>query len=160
MSEERLKALKSRLQNLEIKLLSEDDPSSRAALLDDYKKVHEQLLLTEILQLRSSELANKLADILNSFSFSSPELEAKNGRIVEGGTHISAMFKGDPRRIDYWTSAPPPPPSIEELKESGKWDSIPEDQKRLMLEGRRIAIRDAEKRKAIIAKILQSAEED
>lgn len=160
MSEERLKTLKSRIQKLETKLISEDDASSRAVLMHDYKKVLEQLLITQILQLRPSELANKLADILNSFSFSSPELEAKDGRIVEGGTQISAMFIGDPRRIDYWTSAPPPSPSIEELKESGKWDSIPEDQKRLMLEGRRIAIRDAEKRKAIIAKILQSAEED
>lgn len=160
MSEERLKALKSRLQNLETKLLSEDNASLRAALLHDYKKVLEQLLITEILQLRPSELANKLADILKSFSFSSPELEVKDGKIVEGGTRISAMFIGDPRRIDYWTSAPPPPPTIEELKESGKWDSIPGDQKRLMLEGRRIAIRDAEKRKAIIAKILQSTEED
>lgn len=46
------------------------------------------------------------------------------------------MFIGDPRRADYWTSAPPLPPSIEELKESGKWDSIPEEQKRLMLMGR------------------------
>lgn len=160
MSEERLKALKSRLENLETKLISEDDASSRTVLMDDYKKVLEQLLITEILQLRPSELANKLADVLKSFSFSSPEIEVKDGRIVEGGNQISAMFIGDPRRIDYWTSAPPPPPSIEELKESGKWDDIPEDQKRLMLEGRRIALRDAEKRKAIIEKILQSTEED
>lgn len=158
MSEERLKALKSRLENLETKLISEDDTSSRTVLMHDYKKVLEQLLITEILQLRPSELANKLSDVLKSFSFSSPEIEVK-GRIVEGGNQISAMFIGDPRRIDYWTSAPPPPPSIEELKESGKWDDIPEDQKRLMLEGR-IALRDAEKRKAIIAKILQSTEED
>lgn len=67
------------------------------------------------------------------------------------------MFIGDPRRVDYWTSAPPLPPSIEELKESGEWDSIPEDQKRLMLMGRRIAIRDAEKRKIILTKIRSSA---
>lgn len=160
MSEERLKALNSRLQDLETKLISEDDASSRAVLMHDYKKVLEQLLITEILQLRPSELANKLADVLKSFSFSSPELEIKDGRIVEGGTQISAMFIGDPRRIDYWTSAPPSPPSIEELKDSGKWEEIPEDQRRLMLEGRRIAIQDAEKRKAIIAKILQSTEED
>lgn len=160
MSEERLKTLKSRIQKLETKLISEDDASSRAVLMHDYKKVLEQLLITEILQLRSSELANKLADILKTFSFSSPELKVKDERIVEGRTQVSAMFIGDPRRIDYWTSAPPPPPSIEELKESGKWDSIPEDQRRLMLEGRRIAIRDAEKRKAIIAKILQSTEEE
>lgn len=160
MSEERLKALKSRLENLETKLISEDDASSRTVLMHDYKKVLEQLLITEILQLRPSELANKLADVLKSFSFSSPEIEVKDGRIVEGGNQISAMFIGDPRRIDYWTSAPPPPPSIEELKESGKWDDIPEDQKRLMLEARRIALRDAEKRKAIIAKILQSTKED
>ncbi len=46
---------------------------------------------------------------------------------------------------------------IEELKESGEWDSIPEDQKRLMLMGRRIAIRDAEKRKIILTKIRSSA---
>lgn len=67
------------------------------------------------------------------------------------------MFIGDPRRADYWTSAPPLPPSIEELKEFGKWDSIPEEQKRLMLMGRRIAIRDAEKRKIILAKIRRCA---
>ena len=160
MSEERLKALKSRLQNLETRLLSEDDPSSRAALMHDFKKVLEQLLITEILQLRSSELANKLADVLKTFTFSSPQLEVKDGRIVAGNTEISAMVIGDPRRIDYWTSAPPPPPTIEELKESGKWEEIPEDQRRLMLEGKRIAIRDAEKRKAIIVRILQSTEED
>lgn len=160
MSEERLKALKSRLENLETKLISEDDISSRTVLMHDYKKVLKQLLIAEILQLRPSELANKLADVLKSFSFSSPEIEVKDGRIVEVGTQISARFIGDPRRIDYWTSAPPLPPSIEELKESGKWDDIPKDQKRLMLEGRRIALRDAEKRKAIIAKILQSTEED
>lgn len=70
------------------------------------------------------------------------------------------MFIGDPRRVDYWTSAPPPPPTIEELKKSGKWDTMPEDQKRLILKGRRIAIRDAEKRKAIIAQILQDSDED
>ena len=92
MSEERLKALKSRLQNLETRLLSEDDPSSRAALMHDFKKVLEQLLITEILQLRSSELANKLADVLKTFTFSSPQLEVKDGRIVEGKTEISAMF--------------------------------------------------------------------
>lgn len=39
MSEERLKALNSRLQNLETKLLCEDDASLRAVLLQDYKKV-------------------------------------------------------------------------------------------------------------------------
>lgn len=150
MSEERLKALKSRLQKLETELISEDDASSRAVLMHDYKKVLEQLLITEILQLRPSELANKLADVLKSFSFSTPELVIKNGRIVEGSegkADISAMFIGDPRRIDYWTSAPPPPPTIEELKESGKWDSIPGDQKRLMLEGKRIAIRHGERTK-------------
>lgn len=160
MFEERLKALKSRLQNLETRLLSEEDPSSRASLLHDYKKARDQLLITEIIQLPSSELANKLADILKTFNFSSPQLEVRDGKIVEGKTETSAMFIGDPRRIDYWTSAPPPPPTIEELKESGKWEEIPEDQRRLMLEGRRIAIRDAEKRKAIIAKILQSTEKE
>lgn len=67
------------------------------------------------------------------------------------------MFIGDPRRVDYWTSAPPLPPSIDELKKSGKWSSVPEDQKKLMLMGRRIAIRDAEKRKMIAAKIMRSA---
>ncbi len=101
-----------------------------------------------------------MADVLKTFTFSSPQLEVKDGRIVEGKTEISAMFIGDPRRIDYWTSAPPPPPPIEELKESGKWEEIPEDQRRLMLEEKRIAIRDAEKRKAIIVRILQSTEED
>lgn len=160
MSEERIKALKSRLENLETKLLSIEDPSSRTVLLQDYKKVLKQLLVLENISLPSSELANKLADILKTFSFSSPQLEVKDGRIVEGGTDISAVFIGDPRRIDYWTSAPPLPPTIEELKESGKWDRIPEDQRRLMLEGRRIAIRNAEKRKAIIVRILQSTEED
>lgn len=33
MSEERLKALKSRLENLETKLISEDDISSRTVLI-------------------------------------------------------------------------------------------------------------------------------
>lgn len=88
MSKERQKALKSKLETLKTKVISEEEtPLARIGYLKEFQDIFAQILIDQILQQPSSELADKLAAKLNIGSekyFHPSQLNPKDKRTVEG----------------------------------------------------------------------------
>jgi len=79
--------------------------------------------------------------------------------IRKAASHRKIGFVADPRRVHYWTSAPPAPPTIEEMKASGEWDTLSEQNKQVFLEAKELKEKEGEKTTLLILSLRKRYEE-